>query len=85
LPQLETKALDNFSVHEIQKYGTLVEQSNFYAKSCKHGRVFQADNSGAHYNQIARHFFKTVNLIRIEDSFAVNWDISTVRWARTTL
>jgi hypothetical protein len=63
LPQLEAKALNNFAVHEVQQYRALVEQSNFYSQRCKHRRVFQPDNSGSHDNQVARHFFQSVNLI----------------------
>ena len=82
LPQLEAQALHNFAVHEIQQYGTLVEQSDFHAQGGKHGRVFQPDNAGAHDDQVARDFFQAVHLIGVENSFAIDRDFGAVRRPR---
>ena len=72
LPQLEAQAFHNFAVHEIEQDGTLVEQRDFHAQGREHGRVFQADNAGAHDDQVAGDFFQAVHLVGVENSFAVD-------------
>src|SRR6266849_286126 len=79
LPQLETQALDNLPIDKIQQRRTLVEQRHLHSKRREHGRVFQPDNSRAHYNQFSRYLLDKVHLIRIENALAVYRDPVDVR------
>src|SRR5712671_5349832 len=72
LAQLEGEALDDFAIDKLQQGGPQVKDRDLHAQSCKHGRVFNADNAGAHDNQLARNFFEAVDLIGVEDALAVD-------------
>src|SRR5215471_10066530 len=79
LPQLKAERLDNFPILEIQQQRTLIQQRDLHAQRGEHGSIFQSDDSRADDDQVSRHFFQAVNLVRVNDALAVNRNLRRVR------
>ena len=62
----------------------MIEQRNFDSQGGKHGGIFEPDNTGSHNDQLSRNFFKTMNLVGIKYSPAVDGNIGAVRRSRAT-
>src|SRR5580692_2874047 len=78
LTQLETQALHNFAIHEVEQGWALIEKSDFHSQGGEHGSEFEPDDAGPHNYEFAWHLLQTVDRVGIEDALAVHGDIDAV-------
>ena len=79
LPKLEAQALDDLAIGKVQQHRTLVQQRDLHSQRGEHRRILQADDAGAHDDQLARQLLQAVHLVGVEDAFAVDRDLRIVR------
>jgi len=67
---------DDLTIAEFQQLRAAIDDGHLHAERGEHDRVFEADHAATHDDHRPRHARQAQNLIRIEDRFAVERNVT---------
>ena len=72
---MEQQRIDDLTIAEVEQPLSAVDQRHASSQRGEHDGVFQANHTATHHDQRTRNVLQVEQLIRIEDSFAIEGDV----------